>query len=200
MEAITGIEKKITVRMAPTGTAVEVVHELRNTGGEPYRLAPWVLTMMAQGGAGIHGFPPRGTHPEMLVPTNPLVMWAFTHLDDPRWSLSRKYLVLRQDPANALPQKLGTYNRNTWAAYHLNGELFIKRCRTTAPASDFPDLGCTFETFTNADFLELETLGPLTTLAPGESAAHTERWSAHRGVMLSTWSDEELDAKVLPLV
>ena len=87
---------------------------MRNSGAEPYYLAPWILTMMAQGGAGIHGFPPRGTHPEMLEPTNPLVMWAFTHLDDPRWRLSRKYLVLRQDPNNANPQKLGAYNRHTW--------------------------------------------------------------------------------------
>lgn len=200
VEALTGIEKKITLRMSATGTGVEVIHQLRNAGSEPYTLAVWALTMMAQGGAGIHGFPPRGTHPEMLVPTNPLVMWAFTHLDDPRWRLSRKYLVLRQDPANNLPQKLGTYNQNTWAAYHLNNELFIKRCRASQPASSFPDLGCTFETFTNADFLELETLGPLTTLAPGQSVSHSERWSAHRNVLITTWSDEELHAEVDSLV
>ncbi|MEO8594768.1 MAG: hypothetical protein ABI759_15730 [Candidatus Solibacter sp.] len=200
VEALTGIEKKLTIKMAPTGTGVEIVHELRNNNPVPYHLAPWVLTMLAPGGAGIHGFPARGTHPEMLEPTNPLVMWAFTHLDDPRWSLSRKYLVLRQDPANPLPQKLGTYNARTWAAYHLNGELFVKRYETSAPPSAFPDLGCTFETFTNADFLELETLGPLTALAPGQSVAHVERWSAHRGVELRTWSDDELDAAILPLV
>jgi hypothetical protein len=34
--------------------------------------------MMAPGGVGCTGFPPRGTHPEVLQPTNPLVMWAFT--------------------------------------------------------------------------------------------------------------------------
>jgi hypothetical protein len=200
VEALTGMEKKITVRMATQGTAVEVLHELRNSGPGPYHLAPWILTMMAQGGAGIHGFPPRGTHPEMLEPSNPLVMWAFTHLDDPRWRLSRKYLVLRQDPNNSNPQKLGTYNRHTWAAYLLHGELFVKRCEAIAPPAAFPDLGCTFETFTNADFLELETLGPLTTLAPGQSVSHTERWTAHRDVKLTTWTDEELDAVVLPLV
>ena len=110
---------------------------------EPYYLAPWILTMFAQGGAAIHGFPPRGTHPEMLEPTNPLVMWAFTHLDDPRWRLSRKYLVLRQDPNNANPQKLGSYNRHTWGAYLLNGELFVKRCEATAPPAAYPDFGCT---------------------------------------------------------
>jgi hypothetical protein len=200
VEALTGMEKKITVRMAAAGTAVELIHEVRNAGAEPYYLAPWILTMFAQGGSGIHGFPPRGTHPEMLEPTNPLVMWAFTHLDDPRWQLSRKYLVLRQDPENPNPQKLGTYNRHTWGAYLLNDELFVKRYEAIAAPAAYPDFGCTFETFTNADILELETLGPMTTLAPGQSVSHTERWTAHRGVKLSTWTDEELDAVVLPLI
>jgi hypothetical protein len=200
VETLTGMEKKITVKMAPSGTGVELIHEVRNAGTEPYYLAPWILTMFAQGGAAIHGFPPRGTHPEMLEPSNPLVMWAFTHLDDPRWRLSRKYLALRQDPNNANPQKLGTYNQHTWGAYLLNDELFVKRYEATAAPAAYPDFGCTFETFTNADFLELETLGPLTTLAPGQSVSHTERWTAHRDVTLSTWTDEELDAVVLPLV
>ena len=62
VEALTGMEKTITVRMAAKGTAVEVIHEVRNAGAEPYYLAPWILTMMAPGGVGIHGFPPRGTH------------------------------------------------------------------------------------------------------------------------------------------
>jgi hypothetical protein len=136
----------------------------------------------------------------MLEPTNPLVMWAFTHLDDPRWRLSRKYLVLRQDANNTNPQKLGTYNRHTWGGYLLNGELFVKRYEAVGAPADYPDFGCSFETFTNAEILELETLGPLTTLAPGQSASHTERWSAHRNVNVTTWTDEELDSVVLPLV
>lgn len=196
VEELTGIEKRITVRMADAGSGVEVVHRLRNAGREACELAAWSPTMMAQGGYGIHGFPPRGTHPEMLLPTHPLVMWAFTDLADPRWRLSKKYLVLRQDPSNAVPQKLGSYNAETWGAYLLNGELFVKRYDPPAPPSAHPDLGCSFETFTNADFLELETLGPLTRLAPGESVTHTERWSLHRGVRVEHWTDEELDSLI----
>jgi len=30
--------------------------------------------MMAPNGTAIFGFPPRGKHPEVLLPTNPLVM------------------------------------------------------------------------------------------------------------------------------
>jgi hypothetical protein len=200
VEPLTGVRKKMTVKMAPSGSAVEVVHEIHNASGASLQLAPWVLTMFAPGGTGIHGFPPRGTHPEMLAPANPLVMWAFTHLDDPRWRLSRKYLALRQDPDDSNPQKLGSYNRRTWGAYLLHGELFVKRYEAGAGPAAYPDLGCTFEMFTNQAFLELETLGPLTTLAPGASVSHTERWTAHRGVTLQTWKDEELDAVILPLV
>ena len=193
VEPLTGLEKKIRVKMASEGTAVEVIHQIRNAGAKPYPLATWVLTMLAQGGWGIHGFPPRGTHPEVLVPTNPLVMWAFTHLNDPRWTLTKKYMVLRQDRNNELPQKLGSYNRNTWGAYLLNLELFVKRYEATAEPAAYPDYGCTFETFTNADILELETLGPMTTLAPGASVTHTEKWSAHRPVAIPKWTDEALD-------
>src|ERR1017187_10651623 len=52
VEALTGVEKKITVKMAATGTAVEAIHEVRNAGAVPYHLAPWILAMFAQGGAG----------------------------------------------------------------------------------------------------------------------------------------------------
>jgi hypothetical protein len=200
VEALTGLEKQITVRMAAAGTGVEVIHRIRNSGVSSCDIAPWVLTMMAQGGAGIHGFPPRGTHPEMLAPANPLVMWPFTNLADPRWRLLQKYLVLLQDPKNSVPQKLGSFNRHTWACYLLNGELFVKQTRAEGDPTRYPDLGCSFETFTNADFLELETLGPLVTLDPGKSVTHTERWSLHRGVTVPEWTDAALDSVILPMV
>jgi hypothetical protein len=200
VEALTGIEKQLAVQMDPSGTTVVVEHQLRNAGREPYRLAPWALSMMAPGGSGIHGFPPRGTHPEMLAPANPLVMWHFTNLRDPRWHLLRQYLVLTQDAANPEPQKLGSFHRNTWGAYLLNRELFLKRFQAAGNPCDYPDLGCSFETFTNAGFLELETLGPLCTLAPGEFVTHTERWNAFRDIEIAVWDDEELDRVLLPLV
>jgi hypothetical protein len=200
VEPLTGIEKQIELRMAPSGSTVEVIHRMRNAGSAPFRMAPWALTMMAQGGFGIHGFPPRGTHPEMLTPTNPLVMWAFTNLADPRWRLLERYLVLRQDPANSVPQKLGSFHPQTWGAYLLHGELFVKRTDAGGVPADYPDFGCSFETFTNADFLELETLGPVVELAPGRSLAHTERWTAFRGVTIERWDDAEVERVLAPLV
>jgi hypothetical protein len=45
--------------------------------------------------------------------------------------------------------------------------------------------------------LELETLGPLTKLAPGEWLTHIERWTLHSGVRLQAATDEALDAMLL---
>jgi hypothetical protein len=199
-EPLTGLEKQITVKMASGGTGVEVLHRIRNTTQKTIELAPWALTMMAQGGTGIHGFPPRGTHPQVLAPSNPLVMFAFTDLTDKRWQFTKKYLILRQDPNNhGQPQKLGSFNAHTWAAYLLGSDLFIKHYEAD-PKRTYPDFNASFETFTNADFLEQETLGPMTKLAPGASVDHIERWTLHKNVRIREWNDAELDRVLLPLV
>jgi hypothetical protein len=200
VEPETGLEKQIIVKLASSGTNVDVLHRLTNRGKTPREFAPWALTMMAPGGHGITGFPPRGTHPEQLAPTNPLVMWAFSNVADPRWKFTKKYMVLRQDPKNTgQPQKLGHFNADTWGAYSLGTDLFVKKYKAD-PAKRYTDMGCSYETFTNQDFLELETLGPLATVKPGDSVEHTERWSLHRNVKLSSFTDEELDRALLPLV
>ena len=199
VEPTTGIEKQIRVDLEPSGTRVRVTHRLQNTLAWTIELAPWALSIMAQNGIGITGFPPRGKHPDVLPPSNPLVMWAFTDLTDPRWTFTRKYLLLKQDPFNPEPTKLGHFNPHTWGAYLLNGELFLKQTFND-PAKTYPDMGCSFETFTRHDMLELETLGPLQSIEPGASAEHTEYWSLHKPQELVNFSDTELDRLVLPLL
>ena len=61
-------------------------------------------------------------------------------------------------------------------------------------------MGSSFETFTNNVFQELETLGPLVKLAPGQEALHVEHWTLHRGVKVDKWNDATLDKVVLPLL
>ena len=195
IEAETGLEKQIRVQLSDGG--VIVTHRIKNCGSKHWKLAPWALSMMAPGGVGITKFPPRGTHPKDLPPTNPLIMWAFTDLSDPRWTFTKKYLILRQDPQNRTPQKLGHFNEKTMGAYLLGSDLFAKRY-TANPSKTYADFGASYQTFTNESFLELETLGPLQELGPAETAEHVEHWSLHRNVIISEWTDAELD-RILPL-
>jgi len=199
IEPGTKLQKEIEVSLEPTGTNVTVSHRITNHSLFPLEFAPWALTMMAQGGTVVSGFPPRGHHPQNLEATNPLVMWAYTNLADPRWKFTRKYLTLRQDPNNSEAQKLGMFNVDTWAAYMLNGEVFVKRTKPD-PTKTYPDFGCSFETFTNNEFLEVETLGPLTKIVPGQTVELKENWGLFRNVEVKNITDEELDRLILPLV
>jgi len=199
IEPLSSLQKEIEVSMAPSGTEVTVMHRITNRSLYTLEFSPWTLTMMAPGGVAISGFPPRGKHPINLEATNPLVMWAYTNLADKRLTFTRKYLLLRQDPGNSEAEKLGTFNPDTWATYLLNGEVFLKRTQAD-PSKIYPDFGCSFETFTNNEFLEIETLGPMTKVAPGKTVEHVEHWSLHHNVKLSEFTDAAIDQVMLPLL
>jgi hypothetical protein len=192
------LQKQIVLKMADAGGGVEVLHRITNHNPWTVELAAWGLTVMAPGGTGVTGLPPRGTHPEVLPPTNPLVIWAFTDLSDRRWKFTKKYIILKQDRKQPSPQKIGLFNRDTFGAYFLRGELFVKQYEAD-PGRTYPDMGASYETFANGEALELETLGPLERLAPGESLTHVERWRLFRDVTVTKWTDEELDRVLEPL-
>ena len=154
--------------------------------------------MMAPGGVAVAPFPARGTHPADLPPSNPLVMWAFTNWTDPRWSLLERYLALRQDPARPSPEKAGLFRPLTAAAYLLGGDAFVKTYQAE-PGREYPDMGCSLELFANKMFLEIETLGPLSSVEPDQTVEHVERWSLHRGAQPRALDDAELDRVVAPL-
>jgi hypothetical protein len=199
VEPLTKLQKAIEISMEATGTKVTVSHRITNHGLFPLEFAPWVLTMMAQGGMVVSGFPPRGTHPANLEVTNPLAMWAYTDLSDPRLKFTKKYLTLKQDPDNSAAQKLGTFNVDTWAAYLMNGEAFVKRAKADA-AKTYPDFGCSFETFTNNEFLEIETLGPMTKVLPEQTVEQVEYWGLYKNVKPTAITDDELTRVLGPLL
>ena len=199
VEKETGLEKQIVVKLAGAGSAVELVHKITNRGAKAREFAAWALTMMAQGGTGIAAFPPRGSHEKDLLPSNPLTMWAYTDFSDRRWQFTKKYVLLRQDPKNSNAQKAGLFNRDTVGAYLLGSDLFIKQA-SARDARRHPDFGCSYETFTNEQFLEMETLGELSNVAPGASVQHAEHWSLHKNIKIASWTDAEIDRALLPLL
>jgi hypothetical protein len=192
------LQKGMSITLSEDGR-IEVLHTLKNNGKEPLDLAPWALTVMAQGGVGIMALPDRSPHYKEMLPTNPLVMWAYTDFSDERWTFTKKYMLLRQDPESVDAQKAGLFCERSFSAFLLGTNLFAKWSQAD-PAAKYTDFGCSLEVFTNPDFLELETLGPLVQLAPGESTEHTEHWSLAQGVHVNSLTDDELDRVLLPLM
>lgn len=199
-ENTTGIAKEMRISLAPQGAAVRVVHRVTNHNIWPITLAPWALSIVANGGRVVLPQEPYVSHDDDLMPARPLILWKFTEMGDPRWRWGTKYLSLRQDDALTNPQKVGAYNLQGWAAHLTPTQAFIVRI-DIAPGGPavLPDQGSNFETYTEGPFQELETLGPLQTLEPGESAEHVEHWFLAPCDNIAD-EDAALDAGLLPLV
>lgn len=198
VEPRAGIQKQLTLRLHPDAPSVTVTHRLTNRNVWPVELAPWGVTMMAPGGVAICPLPPRRPHPESLLPASTLSLWPYTHMSDPRWTWGRELIMLRQDPTSVTPQKAGVHNLQGWVAYARAGRLFVKRFYPR-PEARYPDLNANLELFTNREMLEVETLGPLVTLTPGESVDHVEVWHLVSHVAQPS-SEEEALVHVLPAV
>ncbi|MCZ7644174.1 MAG: DUF4380 domain-containing protein [Planctomycetota bacterium] len=198
VEPDTKIAKELELHLDPKANRVTATHRLRNEGLWPIELAPWALSVMAAGGTCVIPFPPRGPHPEHLLPASTLTLWKYTDLADPRYTFGTSSLLLRQDAARPKPQKIGAWNPEGWIAYANHGHAFVKRFPHVEGAP-YPDRGANCEAFANGQMLEVETLGPLTKLAPGEAAVHVETWSLHRGVEAPR-NDAEVAARILPLL
>jgi hypothetical protein len=195
-EPRTGIQKEMEIRLHPTEPRVRVRHRLRNTGLWAVRFAPWALSVMATGGHAVVP-EPRPAQRDALLANRVLVLWPYTDLSDPRLRLGTRYLFLRQDPEATAPIKFGHSATDGWGAYVRGDHLFLKTFPHHAGA-EYPDFGSALECYTNRDFLELESLGPLHLVEPGAHVEHEERWLLATGASAAT--EDDVERTVLPRV
>ncbi len=173
------VEKEIVIRDR-CGNGLDVLHVVRNTGRWTIELACWALTVMRPGGFAI--LPVRRAM-EGLLPDRKVILWPYTDLSDKRIVWEKDYIFLIQDGKAAGPCKIGVSANPSWTAYWSEGILFVKGFE--ASEGPYPDHGSSVEAYTNSEMLELETLGPLTRLEPGEKAVHRETWSILKAPGLS---------------
>lgn len=197
LEPRTGIQKEMAVTLDAEGSRLTVRHKITNRSFWEVELAPWAITIMRYGGVTILPQEPFRPHDEYLLPARPMTLWHYTDLSDPRWTFGKKFIRLRTDDTLEAPQKIGIANKQGWAGYWRNQTLFLKRIRYQEGAH-YPDYGSNVETYTAGSFVEVETLGPLERLQPGQSAEHTEIWSLHANVEIGN-SESSLESAITPL-
>ena len=174
IEQNTLIEKEIAIELG-AGSTVRVTHRMRNHGAFDAHLALWALSVMRTGVVAVIPQPPFESFPDALGPARPLVTWSYTRMNDPRFGWGDRFIRVRQDPRISAPQKIGAYDVIGVVGYASYGELFVKM-HTPMPGTH-TDFGCNAEAFVNDGFLELETLSPMVTIAPGAQAEHVEVWN-----------------------
>lgn len=198
----TGLQKEMEIELDGEGSGVRLTHRIANHGRVATELAVWAPTMMRAGGRAILPLPARhAMDKDHYLPVGMLAVWSYTDFADARWRLGTEFLQLVQseNPAGRFrEQMVGIFNPAGWGAHFRRGTLFVKRATVVAEAR-YPDGGCNFELFTNPEFLEVETLGPLVELKPGDTAEHVERWWLFESVREGD-GEEWIREVVVPLV
>jgi len=163
-----GLEKEISFHLIKSH--VLLTHSVTWHGKEPIELAPWGITQLRLGGIAILPL----SAAEGLQPNRNLVLWPYSQVNDERLELHDD-LVLIHGRASKQAFKIGNYNSHGWMACLLDNALFVKRFRVERDCR-YPDMNCNVEVYVRDVCIELETLGHLTLLKPGESVTHSEMW------------------------
>ncbi len=193
---LSGLQKTMNIRMADKRNVVCVEHVLTNRSRKTVAAAPWALSVMAPGGMAIIPLPEKTPHPKRLTHNQQWSIWSYTDFADGRWTIGSRYVFFRQNPRRG-PGKIGMLHREGWVAYQLGEYVFVKQFDYIEGAN-YPDGGMNFETFSNQDMLEVESLGPLVALKPGRSIRHTECWQLFKGVR-PIRTEADADKHIRPL-
>jgi hypothetical protein len=176
----TGIRKRIEIQLASDKPSVKLTHTLINDGLWAVELAPWAITQFRLGGTVILPMPVGNTDAAGLLHNRQFSFWPYAQINDPRLKLDDKVILFKAD-ALLPPFKLGYFNPHGWIAYWLDGVLFRKTFDVQARLPH-PDNNCNAEMYCNDQFVELESLAPLTRLSPGDSVYLVETWDVYDGI------------------
>ena len=176
LEVPTGLRKSIRISFGDADVRVE--HSITNQGVAATQLAAWAITMLSVGGEA--WIPQRlsAIDAQGLQGNRSIVLWPYSRLDDSRLSLADGLIRLAAVADAPSAFKVGTQADPGWLAYRLGSHLFVKRAQHQWGA-DYADMDASAQCYSGGRFIELETLGPLLTLAPGATTTHRETWSLH---------------------
>ncbi|HMW06702.1 MAG TPA: hypothetical protein PK079_18710 [Leptospiraceae bacterium] len=170
--------------------SIQVKHKITNLSDKKQTLSVWALTVLPLSGKALIPLSPRGTHPQDLLPTDSVQLWAYTNLSDSIFNFKKNYILIEKKENSHLPQKIGLNGEPGWAAYINGANVFIKKF-SYKKYRNYPDKNSSIEVFVNQKFLELETLSPIRTLKPKESITHIETWILEK-VPNSISTDDQL--------
>jgi hypothetical protein len=178
-----GIQKRIDVSLSPGAARLRLVSHIKNVSDHALTYAAWSLPVLRPGG---RAFVPLDVGSLTAFDAiRRIILWSYARFADPRYHFGDRLIQIDQARVRAAPaspsgrradeSKIGVDSGQGWVAYLLDGTLFLKRFPHDA-GGQYPDGGATIEVYSNHEFLELEHLGPLTTIQPGEEIVLPEDW------------------------
>ncbi len=166
------IQMEIKLLLDADASNVEVTHYVTNLGARIKEFAIWSLSLCSKGGLEII---PMNTNPTGLLPNGKIAIWPYTDFRMDEIYLGKKYTTIKQPAVDRL--KLGFHLKDGTVYYVLDDSVFTKKYYPNYETGVYPDGGVSFETYSCANFTEVETLGELKKVAPNQTVTHVENWS-----------------------
>lgn len=176
-EPQTGIQKSLTITLQAPRAEVLVEHGMHNRGDGPVELAPWAITQVRPGGTAILPQSAGLADEHGLWPNRHIVLWPYTRINSSHIQWGDRYVLIQARMTEGA-LKVGWPNPAGWLGYLVEGTLFIKQA-AYEPSATYTDRGSSSQCYCDPRFLELETLGPLVSLAPGKAVSHRETWNLY---------------------
>lgn len=200
-QAQAGVRKIVEMSLQPNEPRLQIVSHIQNISDKPVTYAAWSLPVMRPGG---RAFVPLDVGDiTAFDAVRRLILWSYTDLADSRYHFGNRLIEIDHSQVKAAPasatgrrkdeSKIGSDSGQGWTAYLLDHTLFLKRFPHEAQGT-YPDGGSTIEIYSNHEFLELEHLGPLTTIAPGAEIVFPEDWWLFDHVTIPTGEQPSLEA------
>lgn len=165
-----GVRTIRRISLQPGAAVMEIETTYERVSGEPSPIAIWVITQFNE---------PVAVY--VPIPTASQFEnghFIFGEKPWPQLTVVDRMLRVPRDPATA--HKLGSdADRMLW----VDGTTMCLVSASRVPGADYPDRGAGVEVYTNPDpktYVELETLGPLVRMSPGDRIQHTNTYTLFR--------------------
>lgn len=169
-----GIRFEREVAMDASGSGVRIINRMINSSQKPLRWAIWEIAQVDDPQYALIPASPASIHPDgyYVFPDNKPAVAPETSANTP------VTILLSRNKAKSA--KIGSYSERSFAYAWKSGHMFkIEVEGKSAPSAAHSDAGCSQEIYTSPDpdkYVELELLGPVQELKPGERAQQVVRW------------------------
>jgi hypothetical protein len=169
-----GIRFVREITLAASGTEVTFLNTMINASDRDQRWSVWQVTQIDD--------PDVTEMPSHAHGRNPKGYYVFPEAEPEAGMLTQEKGLVRLRRSAVKASKIGGDSPKGWIAAR-RGTLRLTMSATYEPGQEYPDNGSMLEIYTNPDplrYIELELLGPIRTLRPGEKTAFTTRWRLQR--------------------
>ena len=174
------LEKQLSIWLPDDSATVVIDHTLINRGLWPITCAPWAITQLRAGGIAILPQNVEFVDEGGFQANRPLALWPYADINSEFVQWGNRYIFYRAEMAEGA-WKVGFPNSEGWLGYWVDGALFVKSAEYD-PSAAYYDNQSSSECYCNNQFLELETLGPRSTIAPNNAVSHRETWRVFNNI------------------